>query len=134
MRIVLPLLIPRYEEDRFSGSRILILYFRVIVFDMYGCSTTQGTHKKCKNHVITFILPDLICDKAPTSITGVFPVAFLSSIGPVFGRRRPNLSVLPKVKLATSRRNLSTSLKGNHLRSFMATENVEIPNISLGKI
>lgn len=81
----------------------------------------------------TFILPDLICDSAPTSRTGVFPVADLSSSGPVLGRRRPNCSVLPRVKLATSKRILSTSFTGSHLRSVIPIWKVEKPNISLGK-
>lgn len=83
---------------------------------------------------VTLILPDLIREKAPTSSTGVFPVAFLSPMGPILGRGSPNLSVSPNVRLAMTSNNLSTNLKGNHLRRAMANANVEIPNMSLGKM
>lgn len=47
---------------------------------------------------LTLISPDLILAIAPMSRTGVFPVAFLSSNGPVLGLSRPNLQVSPSIR------------------------------------
>lgn len=82
----------------------------------------------------TLIFPDLTRENPPKSRTGVLPVADLCSIGPVFGRRRPYLSVFPKVTLAARSSNLSTNFSGIHFMSPSANSNVDIPNISLGRM
>lgn len=79
------------------------------------------------------MFPDLIWERQPTSRTGVLPVRFLSSMGPVFGLLSPSLSVSPRMRWAMARRNLSTSLNGSHFRRAMATPNVDMPSISLGR-
>lgn len=81
----------------------------------------------------TLIFPCLILASAPTSRTGVFPATFLSSSGPILGLGIPCFLVLPNVVSAHSKRNLSTTLSGSHLRSAIDIPNVENPRISLGR-
>lgn len=68
---------------------------------MHVLFTSHDTcYKKESNEklFLTLISPDLIFAIAPMSRTGVFPVAFLSSNGPVLGLSRPNLQVSPSIR------------------------------------
>ncbi|CAA7398972.1 unnamed protein product [Spirodela intermedia] len=67
--------------------------------------------------------PDLIFPTAPMSKTGVLPPAYLSSRGPIGGRRRPSFCTLPRTSHDRSRRILSTSRNGSHFIRNAASSN-----------
>lgn len=81
----------------------------------------------------TVMPPDLIFSNAPMSKTGVFPLVFLSCIGPTDGLFKPYFSMLPSTNHAIINRSLSTSQRGSHFIINTANSNVDFPRISLGK-
>lgn len=86
---------------------------------------TRTTMAKQNIMVPTLISPDLILSIAPTSSTGVIPLVFFSSNGPISGLLIPIRCVSPRSIREQRRINRSTNFNGNHFNSHIDNEKVD---------
>ncbi|KAL0924785.1 hypothetical protein M5K25_005643 [Dendrobium thyrsiflorum] len=126
------------SENSDFQTRILRLEFELtalatgtpLIFAQKG----KNNYAKIVEEEETFIWPLLIFERAPISSTGVFPVEFFSSNGPILGLFSPCFSASPRISRAHKRSKKSATLTGSHLNNNTESLKVETPSTSLGKM
>lgn len=129
-------LLPKLQTHILLFVHPQILHLQIQVYEYREPPGIWKSQMLCYAHSHTHasVFMYLIFAIAPASRTGVFPVALLSSNGPLLGLSRPSLQVSPSIRCEQRMRIQSTNFTGNHLSNQIERAKVDVPNKSLGRI